>query len=49
MDRDPDTGLERLRLINLRGNGLEGGPNENCTVEINGEMGPFNPAMGASR
>lgn len=41
IDRDPVNGQEYLKIMNLRGTGVKGGPNENAYLEINGEMGPF--------
>lgn len=45
IDRDPDNGQEYLKIIALRGRGVEGEPNENSFFEINGQMGPFTPDM----
>jgi hypothetical protein len=45
VDRDPTTGEEHLRVEKIRGHGLPGGPNEKALVEIDGDMGPFTPAI----
>lgn len=46
IDRDPVNHQEYLKIINLRGTGVEGGPNENAYLEVNGEMGPFASDIG---
>ncbi len=43
---DEATGAESLKLVKIRGRGMESGPNADGTVEINGEMGPFTPEIG---
>jgi hypothetical protein len=45
VDRDPDNGEEHLHIAKIRGRGIPGGPNEKATIEIDGEMGPFTPAI----
>lgn len=46
IDRDPVNGQEYLKIINLRGTGVKGGPNEKAYLEVNGEMGPFASDIG---
>lgn len=43
LSEDPTTGEECLRLDRIRGRGVEGGPNQDCRVEINGIITPFGP------
>ena len=45
VDRDETTGQGRLRIEKIRGHGAHGGPNEKASIEIDGEMGPFTPAI----
>jgi len=46
IDRDPVNGQEYLKIVNLRGTGVKGGPNEKAYLEVNGEMGPFASDIG---
>ena len=45
VDHDDKTGDEHLKIEKIRGRGVPGGPNENATLEVDGTMGPFTPAM----
>lgn len=39
--RDPISGKDYVRVINMHGRGLVGGPNENAEVAISGRVGPI--------
>lgn len=47
IDRDPETGLERLRIVSIKGYGYQGGANENATVEVSGTVSPLDDHAGA--
>lgn len=44
---DPQTGLERLQIVSLKGRGYRGGANENATVEVMGTVSPLDENAGA--
>jgi hypothetical protein len=44
--RDVITGMDGIRVMNVRGHGLGGGPNENSVVSIDGFIGPFDQVAG---
>lgn len=43
---DPVSGIERVDIRSLRGRGIEGGPNQNSFIVINGWIGPFDRTLG---
>jgi hypothetical protein len=43
---DSTTGRERLDIQDLRGQGAEGGPNQNSYIYINGNITPLGPSAG---
>ncbi|MDP9174815.1 MAG: hypothetical protein M3O30_13260 [Planctomycetota bacterium] len=43
---DPIMGMDGIRLMNVQGRGIPGGPNENSTVSLDGFVGPFNGVAG---
>ncbi len=38
---DPESGMDCVRIINLKGQGVLGGPNQNVVVNVNGIIGPL--------
>src|SRR5581483_11139511 len=45
VERDETTGDNHLRIEKVHGHGIPNGPNENASIEIDGEMGPFTQAI----
>jgi hypothetical protein len=43
---DPSTGYETVKLLNLRGKGVKGGPNENAIINLSGLIGPLTSDVG---
>jgi hypothetical protein len=43
---DPTTGYETVKLLNLKGKGVKGGPNENAIVNLSGLIGPLTSDVG---
>jgi hypothetical protein len=43
---DPIAQMEGIRIMNLQGHGLPGGPNENCLVTVDGFIGPLGGQAG---
>ncbi|HMB96446.1 MAG TPA: hypothetical protein VKK61_10435, partial [Tepidisphaeraceae bacterium] len=43
LTHDPETGEEYIKLNRIRGRGMEGGPNADSFVEVNGSIGPIGP------
>ena len=43
---DERTGYETVRLVDLRGRGVEGGPNEDVVIHLNGLIGPLTSDVG---
>lgn len=46
--RDPETGSDRVEIRQIRGRGLENGPNRNSFITIDGNIGPLGPHTGVS-
>lgn len=47
IDTDPQTGLDRLRIVSMKGYGYQGGANENAMVEVTGTVSPLDDHAGA--
>ncbi|MGA2230935.1 MAG: hypothetical protein ABSH22_08555 [Tepidisphaeraceae bacterium] len=43
---DPAQGFDTVRVINLHGHGIDGGPNQNAQMIVNGWCGPFDATCG---
>ncbi|HVT88662.1 MAG TPA: hypothetical protein VHD56_07420 [Tepidisphaeraceae bacterium] len=43
VDNDPSTGQQRLILDHIHGKGIEGGPNTDTTIQVNGMIAPLGP------
>ncbi len=48
LDKDPGSGLDRVVIDNVRGNGIKGGPNADTVVNIAGAVSPLDDHAGAS-
>jgi hypothetical protein len=46
LQRDAQSGEDVVRITDLKGHGVTGGPNEKALVEIDGQIGPFHPDLG---
>ena len=44
--RDPQSGEDKIEIRNIRGRGLENGPNRNTLIAVDGEIGPLGPNTG---
>jgi hypothetical protein len=46
--RNPTTGAEQLEIVEIRGRGAPGGPNENARVKLVGRVSPFGADTGVN-
>ena len=44
--RDPATGADKVEIRQIRGRGLENGPNRNTVITVDGDIGPVGPNAG---
>ena len=46
--RDPEGGADRVAIRQIRGRGIENGPNRNAIITLDGDIGPLGPNTGVS-